>query len=195
MNDSTATFSGFARILGCKPSAVTALRQADRLVLTEDGKAVKVEESLQRLRETADPARHAVSERHADDRGAPLAHAASDPELSEEGEGDGSEEGDGSGFAGFQSSRAKREHYAAASAQLDYETAIGKLINADAVANAAGEAITLLRAGLERLPSVMAPQLAPVSDEGEVRTMLAEYIEHLLEEMSRKFALLAKVSA
>ncbi|MEO7773588.1 MAG: terminase small subunit, partial [Steroidobacteraceae bacterium] len=57
----TATFSQFAVIAGYKPGYITALRKDGRLVLTEDGKRVKVAESIQLIKDTKDPARIAVA--------------------------------------------------------------------------------------------------------------------------------------
>src|SRR6185312_3772275 len=71
----TASFAGFARLLGVKPQAVTALRHAGRLVLTADGKRVDVAASQQRLRDTADPSKAGVVARHAAERAAKAAAA------------------------------------------------------------------------------------------------------------------------
>ena len=64
-NEQTATFSEFAKVLRVKPRAITQLKADDRLILTEDGKRVRVEASLARIRETADPSKAAVAARHA----------------------------------------------------------------------------------------------------------------------------------
>ena len=191
----TASLAGFARILGVKPSAVTALRHAGRLVLTDDGKRVHIAASQQRIRDTADPSKAGVVARHAAERAAKAAgHPATAPDATAPATGAG--EGDGAtadpGNADYQSSRARREHYQALEAQRAYEVAMGKLMDAHEVASAVASAATTLRARLEGLPDVLGPQLAAINDEAQARATLAEAIEHALEEASRQFANIAK---
>ncbi len=192
----TASLAGFARILGVKPSAVTALRHAGRLVLTDDGKRVHIAASQQRIRDTADPSKAGVVARHAAER---AAKAASEPTTAPvssapaAGAGDDDSATDApAGNADYQSSRARREHYQALEAQRAYEVAMGKLMDAHEVASAVASAATTLRARLEGLPDVLGPQLAAISDEAQARATLAEAIEHALEEASRQFANIAK---
>ncbi len=187
----TASFAGFARLLGVKPQAVTALRHAGRLVLTDDGKRVRVLESQQRLRDTADPSKAGVVARHAAERAAKAASAsaASSPT---DGAGDDASGPDEPGNSAYQTSRAKREHYQALSAQRDYEVSIGKLMAADEVSAAVASATATLRTSLERLPDVLGPQLAAITDEAQARATLAEAIEHALDEVSRQFSNIAK---
>jgi hypothetical protein len=80
-------------------------------------------------------------------------------------------------------------------AKRAYELAIGKLMDASEVAAAVGSATATLRTSLERLPDVLAPQLAAITDEAQARATLAEAIEHALDEVSRQFANLAKTDA
>lgn len=183
----TATFAAFARILGCKPSAVTALRHAGRLVLTDDGKRVQVQSSLERIRETADPSKEPVAARHAAARGASLATAIEPPV--DAGAMADDDDADTTGFSyDYQRARARREHYQAQEAQRAYEVAIGKLMVADDVASAVASATTTLRVRLESLPDVLAPQLAAINDENQVRAMLLDAVEHALTETARQFA-------
>lgn len=192
----TATFAVFARILGCKPSAVTALRHAGRLVLTDDGKRVQVQPSLERIRETADPAKESVAARHAETRGAPLATAIEPPVDAGALVDDDDNDADTAGFTyDYQRARARREHYQAQEAQRAYEVAIGKLMVADDVVSAVASATTTLRVRLESLPDVLAPQLAAISDENQVRAMLLDAVEHALTETARQFARLASEAA
>lgn len=193
----TASLSGFARLLGVKPSAVTALRHADRLVLTADGKRVQVAASQQRIRDTADPSKAGVVARHAAERAAksgdqPITAPVSSVASTGAGEVEAPAE---PGNADYQTSRARREHYQALEAQRAYEVAMGKLMDAHEVASAVASAATTLRARLEGLPDVLGPQLAAISDEAQARAMLAEAIEHALEEASRQFSNIAKAVA
>lgn len=92
----------------------------------------------------------------------------------------------------FSDARDKKEHYAAELARLDYEERCGKLIvAADVIAAVADSAVTL-RTRLESFPDQLAPQLAAMADEQQVRAMLAEQIEILLGELSGKFAEIGK---
>lgn len=197
----TASFAGFARLLGVKPQAVTALRHAGRLVLTEDGKRVVVAASQQRLRDTADPSKAGVVARHAAARaaaGAAVGASVGPAEVATPGapaNDDAADDGQEPAGADYQSSRARREHYAALEAQRSYEVAIGKLMDAGEVASAVAHAATMLRTRLESLPDVLGPQLAAIQDEAQARATLAEAIEVALEEVSRQFALVGKQQA
>ena len=203
----TASFAGFARLLGIKPQAVTALRHAGRLVLTADGKRVDVVASHQRLRDTADPSKAGVVTRHAAQRAAaagagqalaaaeavaPPAPAVDATASATAAPADDAEPDTEAGSSDYQTSRARRQHYQALEAQRAYEVAMGKLMDAHEVASAVASAATTLRTRLEGLPDVLGPQLAAISDEAQARATLAEAIEHALEEASRQFANIAK---
>lgn len=87
--------------------------------------------------------------------------------------------------------RSERERYAALAAKRDYEASIGALVRADDVASAAGAAVTLLRTRLEALPDMIAPCMVAVSEQ-QARALIAEQVEHALEELARQFAQIAK---
>lgn len=193
----TATFAEFARLARFKPSYVTQLKRDERLVLTEDGKAVKVPESLERIRETRDPGRQDVAERHASEREItvpvppaklPEAESSLDPEDYEEVD---------LGGAGpsYQRARAVKEHFLAMKEKRDYEISMGKLMDAEEVGAVVADAVTALRASLELIPDVYAAQLAAESGEASVRAVLADAIQHALEEASRQLAKLAREDA
>ena len=61
----TSTFGEFAKIARFKASYVTQLKNDNRLVLTDDGKRVRVAESLARIAATKDPSKAGVAARHA----------------------------------------------------------------------------------------------------------------------------------
>lgn len=200
MSDETASFAEFARSAGIKRSYVTALRKADRLVLTDDGKRVRVAESLARIEATRDPARAAVAARHAAARGRP-AFPSDDtaPRTQTAGQGDDGADtppappdatqpvDDAPGDEGFQYWRRRSEKARALAAERDNAAAEAKLLDGEQVVAAVKGAITTLRTRLESLPDVLGPQLAAISDEAEARASLAEAIEHALEETSRQF--------
>lgn len=183
----TASFAGFARRLGVKPQAVTALRHADRLVLTPDGKRVLVAESLARMDATADPSKIGVVERHAAARAAATPAPAPAADAPEDG---GADEPFAS--TGFQHWRERNERAKALAGERDNALAEGKLMVAEEVTTAIARATTTLRTHLERLPAELAPSLAATSDEGQARALLAEAIEHALEDLARQFQAVGK---
>lgn len=199
----TANFKAFARILGERsPSYVHALKEAGRLVLTNDGRRVRIEESLALIRSTADPAKVGVVARHAAAREAgagggqavvPIAPLG--PDVSDAG-------GDEPALADYDGHSTRRGRFLAdkakwdaATAKRDYEISVGKLMDADQVAAGVGAAITSLRTRLEALPHELAPQLAPITDEAQIVAKLTEEIEYVLQELSRQFDVLAKSDA
>lgn len=183
------TRKAFARILNAAPSYITQLQAEGRLVLTADGKRVRVDESLALIRGTADPAKAGVAARHAAVRGTPTATSAGDELESEEGEA-------GAGADAAQDSHARRRSKALAdkaetdakAAERDYRISMGELLEAAEVEHLIKSAVATFRGSLENLPDVLAPELSAISDEGRVRVVLAEAIEHKLEELSRAFA-------
>lgn len=187
----TASFKEFAAIFGCKPSYVTELRKAGRLVLTDDGRAVRVAESLARIAATRDPSMQPVADRHAEARGMPLAAAPA-------GQGaamDAPDEDAGEQDPDFQKWKARKERAAALREEIRLGEEAGELIRrADAVAVVAN-AFTTLRTDLEALPDSIAPVLAGETDEGRVRILLAEEIEHALGNLSTSIGKLASKEA
>jgi hypothetical protein len=190
----TATLREFAGIARFRPSYVTQLKAEDRLVLTEDGKRVRVAESLARIEATKDPAKIGVAARHAaartesgHDQAAQSAPKAPPPQAAESGD-------DTVTTAGFQHWRERSERAKALSAERENALAEGKLMQAEDVVHAVNAHVTMLRTRLEALPDVVAPQLAAARDESHVRSLLAESIEHALAEMSRQFGELARAA-
>jgi len=186
-------FADFARHVGMKPSYITQLKKEGRLVLTDDGKAVRVVESVQRINETRDPSKQGVADRHAATRATTTERATPTPEEPSA----PPEPPQESARIGntYQAARAVKERYLAMSAKRDYEIAIGRLMDADDVKRFVADAVVTLRTRLESLPDVLAPQLAAVSDENIARTLIAEGIEHALEECATAFRQASKDTA
>ena len=191
----TASGKEFARIAGFKPSYVTQLKGQGRLVLTDDGKRIRVAESLRLIEETRDPAKAAVAERHA------AARAATAPAQPPQDEGDADDGLDASGIP--LTSDAKRRAKAiadkaetdAATARIDLDLRLGTLYEAEETDNYLAAAAVQLRTTLERLPDTLAPQLAALTDETRVRALLWDEIAHALEELSTAFGRVARASA
>jgi len=201
MGDLPATegFREFAARIGCKPGYVTALRHAGRLVLTDDGKRVRVADSLQLIASTRDPAKAGVRARHASARGQGATPAPSaPPSVAEESEPN---DPDAVVFPVDPLSlrrakaQAEREEALARKALRDEQVEMGGLMPRDEVLATVADVTVQLRSRLELLPAVLAPQLAATDDEDAVRLKLRDGIEQALEELARKFASIGRAEA
>jgi hypothetical protein len=189
------SFKAFARILGERsPSYVTQLKGEGRLVLSQDGKRVRVAESLALIRTTADPAKTGVVARHA------AARATEHPAAPLGGEEAAGAELEPPTADPVEQSHARRRAKALADkaetdakvAERDYRISMGELLEAGAVEHAVRAAVASFRGSLENLPSTLAPELSAMTDEGRIRVLLSESFEHALEELSRQFAALGR---
>jgi len=193
--DATASFRDFAAILGCRPSYVTQLRKEGRLVLTDDGKRVQVAASRALIIATRDPAHAGVADRHAATRRAARiadaldATAAADmqdaTDASDEPAADGALVSDARRRAKALADKAEAD---AAAAIRENMLADGLLYRAEDVDHAIAAAVATLRAQLERVPVLVAPQVVAVSDEVTVRDIIATEIERAQRELERQFA-------
>lgn len=140
---------------------VTKWKQENRLVFTQDGKRILVNESNQRLKETSSPAGYANSilaadRRNRDDDPAPeipfteLKDKVNKSQLDLETQ---------NADELFKNSRALKEKAQALAASLEYDLAMGKLAIRDDVHKAAFEASRMLRDKLQGLPQQTAPNL------------------------------------
>lgn len=184
----TATLREFAGIAGFKPQYAHELKKTGRLVLTDNGKRVRVAESLLLIADTKDPAKAGVAARHAATRAA----VAALPESPEDEADDPVTGGDAKRRA---KALADKAEWDAKVAERDYRVSIGKLLDADQVESATAAAGVAIRTALERMVDVMAPQVAAQSDEVKCRSLLWDEVAHTLEDMSRTFRALAKVEA
>ena len=199
----TCGFCEFATLAGFKPSYVTELRKAGRLVLTDDGKRVRVAESLQLLEETRDPTRAGVAARHAANRASKAAAAPAAGEAGGSGVLDDQDDTPAIPADPVEASHARRRAKAIADkaeadarkALRDEQVELGQLLPAEEVEHAIRGAVVTFRGAVENLPDTLAPQLAAITDEGRIRVVLAEAFEHALEELGRKFNNIAKAEA
>lgn len=173
------TQAEFARLIGVARSYVTALKKADRLVLNAIGN-VLVEESRQRIIETADPNRDDVVQRWAHARG-----KAVEGEQEADDEGDEKDEGRPAGHD-YQKSRAQKEHYLAEQARIQFERDIGKLVEKSDVDAAVADVVTAFRQRLENMPHRTAPELVG-KDLDAIRATLKQEIHAALADMEREF--------
>lgn len=166
----TATQSEFAALIGKDKSYVTRLKQAGRLVLTAEG-LVDVEKSQALIAATADPSRSAQVEARANE--------------TMRGERAQPSQQDAIGNS-YQAAKAVNEKYKALTAKAEYETLIGKLVDADEARLFAADLAASFRSALEILPDRLAPELVPLSDTEAVRAVLVESFEQALTDMADK---------
>jgi len=169
--------SDFAAHIGVNRSHVTQLKNAGRLVM-QDGK-VDAEASIKRIEDTKDPAKEGVAKRHQQERSQKEQCPIDKTTVS----GTGSR---------FQSAKARREEANAELTEIELQTKRGQLLVADEVKLAVADGDTIIRNRLESLPDILAPQLAAEMDEQRIRSILMDYTESLLGDLSRSFYDLAK---
>lgn len=168
----TATQSEFAALLGRDKSYVTRLKQAGRLVLTAEG-LVDVEKSQAMIAATADPSRNAAVEARANEtmRGERAAPSQQDAIGNS-----------------YQTAKAVNEKYKALTAKAEYETLIGKLVDADEARLFAADLAASFRGALEILPDRLSPELVPLNETEAVRAVLVESFEQVLTDLADKIA-------
>ncbi len=191
------TGKDLAARIGCRPSYVVELKRQGRLVPAPDGRGYCLAESLALYEATRDPSRVGVAERHAEARG--RATAAADgggPPVGGEGAAEDDVDDD-KPVRGVHAERraqalADKEEALAAAAIRDNRLRDGELMEARDVEAAVASAASALRKELEQLPDALAPQVAPLSDEHAIRSLIAEAIDTALREVARKFTAISK---
>lgn len=179
------SFAEFARHAGFKASYVTQLKREGRLVLTDDGKAVKAAESLARIVETRDPSKAAVAARHAAARAS--ATASSEPPAPP---ADSADDEPDAGLLvrhDYQTARAKREHIAAEIAELEFRKLAGELIEVSALSPVLAGAVATLCAALDRIEHDVVPVLVGL-DEEAMRVQIRDYVDTVRADLSESFA-------
>ncbi|MHC8285339.1 terminase small subunit [Pseudomonas sp. XS1P51] len=178
--------SAFAARIGRAPSYITWLKNNNRLVLTADGKQVDVTASEALIRDTADPSKTAVADRHHQDRlqrdvysqlssqVEPTSTATPPPAIIPAGQ-----------LPDFQKARALREHNLAQLAEIELHKAKGALVALAAVKTGAYNAGRMLRDQLLGMPPQLAPELASMTDPWEIEKHLTAAIRRSLEDAER----------
>jgi hypothetical protein len=186
----TLSVPEFSEYIGCKRTYAYQLKKEGRLVLTDDGKMVRVADSIARIAETRDPSKLGVATRHAQARGAQAmtGHTAQKSEVGgEDAEQDAeSEIKPGSRAYDFQSAKAKREHWAAEREHAAWRKEAGELMEKGDVVSAFADAGATLRGRLEAWTATLPPQLVG-RDEGAIRATLTDQVERLLLDLADKF--------
>jgi len=178
--------SAFAARLGRSPSYITWLKDNNRLVLSPNGKQVDVHATEALIRDTADPSKVAVAERHQQDRiqrdvysqlstsVEPTSTAAPPQVLT----------GDGK-LPDFQKARALREHNMAKLAEIELGKAQGSLVSKEAVETGAYNAGRLLRDQLFGPLPQLSHDLAAMTDPWLIEKHLTATFRRTLEEAER----------
>ncbi|MED7670295.1 terminase small subunit [Pseudomonas moraviensis subsp. stanleyae] len=177
--------SAFAARIGRAPSYITWLKNNNRLVLTADGKQVDVTASEALIRDTADPSKAAVADRHHRDRLQRDVYSqlssqveptslAAPPAITPAGQ-----------LPDFQKARALREHNLAQLAEIELHKAKGSLVAMSAVQTGAYNAGRMLRDQLLGMPPQLAPELASMTDPWEIEKHLTAAIRRSLEDAER----------
>ncbi len=178
--------SAFAARIGRAPSYITWLKNNNRLVLSPDGKLVDVQASEALIRDTADPSKAAVADRHQQDRiqrdvysqlstqTEPTSTAAPPQVLT----------GDGK-LPDFQKARALREHNMAKLAEIELGKAQGSLVSKESVETGAYNAGRLLRDQLFGPLPQLSHDLAAMTDPWLIEKHLTATFRRTLEEAER----------
>jgi len=178
--------SAFAARIGRAPSYITWLKNNNRLVLSPDGKLVDVQASEALIRDTADPSKAAVADRHQQDRiqrdvysqlstSAEPTSTAAPPQVIT---------GDGK-LPDFQKARALREHNMAKLAEIELGKAQGSLVSKEAVETGAYNAGRLLRDQLFGPLPQLSHDLAVMTDPWLIEKHLTATFRRTLEEAER----------
>lgn len=178
--------SAFAARLGRSPSYITWLKDNNRLVLSPNGKQVDVHATEALIRDTADPSKVAVAERHQQDRiqrdvysqlstsVEPTSTAAPPQVLTVDGK-----------LPDFQKARALREHNMAKLAEIELGKAQGSLVAKEAVEVGAYNAGRLLRDQLFGPLPQLSHDLAAMTDPWLIEKHLTATFRRTLEEAER----------
>jgi hypothetical protein len=193
----TLGFREFATRFGWKASYVTELRKAGRLVLTDDGRRVRVAESLRLLEDTRDPSKAGVAARHAAARTAAAPSPSTSPDAGQGADSDDDEGGDApaSPPTAYNDplairrarAQAEREEAALRKALREEQQELGELLKRDDVLTVIADATTNLRTSLENLPAILSSPLAAEREEARCHAILSRGVEEILEQLVRKF--------
>lgn len=186
MDTNILTKKEFAERQGCSPAYVSKLVKEGKIVLTEDGKKVIVDQSLVRMQQSRDPSKVRVAERHARERlerDVGQYTKPNAPDLPSFPLDTGTSFDDPKNID-FQKARAMREHYLAMQAKNEYLKSQRTLVERDRVERAAFALARLQRDSFMGLPTKIAPSLAAISDPWELEKKLQEAVRNLLADMA-----------
>lgn len=166
----TLNQSQFAKHIGVTKGYITQLKQAGRLVMTQND-LVDVEASQLRIKETEDANRDDVKARHEIARNG------------KEGKKTAIKDGD---HVSFSDGRAKEQHFKALQAELEYKKSISELVAVHEMQLAVADVITTFRQSLENIPHLLAPTLIG-KDLDFIRASLKAEMGNALRELEKNF--------
>lgn len=172
MTPEILSFTEFARLQGVRPSYVTKLKDHGRLVLTDDGKRVRVAESIALIEQTAG-GRIDVSARHAAARAAGDVKTPSDRPEATCGKKNASNAKSGQDER-LVDAKLRKESAQADQEEMKAAQMRGELIPREDVEAAMKFIGGAVRAALEVFPDQTAPLVAPISDLAEIHEVLAQ---------------------
>jgi hypothetical protein len=179
------TRAEYARYRGCRRSYITQLAYQGRLVLTGDGRLVKVHESDRRIEDSRDPSKEGVRERWAADRA--TAHAT---QLALEAAGDETPAPSAQvGASAVQTPSlmdVRRELITeqAAASKLKRLELEGRLIDRETVRRTVFEKTRVARNAILGLSERLPPLLAAESSEVKIRDMLLVEFRRICDELA-----------
>jgi len=196
--------STFADFLGVSRAYISQLASAGRLVLSADGKQVRVQESLELIAATGSADKMCVSARHALERWKKGGHgvAVSDivravpPSVMPRPEGGKLSDavrllGAGNPMDAYNAARAANEIKRGEQLDIDLALARKALIEQESTIKLITDLAASTRAAFERIPDRIAPQLAAETDPRVVYAMLEQAIEMCCETLSKQVEVLA----
>lgn len=174
------TQAAFAKRIGRAKSWITQLKQAGRLVMTEDGK-VEVEASLARIEATESPDAHhtARARAHAEERG----RAAGLPDAPPEEPKKPTETLEAVGLRLKIAEADKREHEAEI-ARMERERIAGHLVAREVVDFVLADYAATLRSAMETRADRLAPIVYPLQTLEDIHAALADADEEVLRQMA-----------
>lgn len=181
------TQAEFARYKGVSKAMVTRWKQEGRLIMTADGKRILVNESNQKLKDTASPAGYTNSIHAAAKKNKPLDPAPEIPftELKKQVNESQLDLDTTNADDLFKNSRALKEKSAALQAAAEHEKFVGNLIGRDDVDKIIFERARQFRDGLMACSRRIAPEIAGNSDITEIEGVLTRDFRALLESFSK----------
>lgn len=183
MNGETPQYmskSEFAAAQGWVPSYVSKLNKQGRLVLTADGR-VDVPATLAKMKGTADPSKEGVRQRHEQERLERGVHQHLRPGAPDmEPPPDQSPR-----YHDFQKARARREHYLAEQAELEYKKLCGELVERGPVEAAAERLGRMLRDSVLGVATKLAPKVAAESDPWTVEQTIRAALRAALDDIAK----------
>ena len=180
MTKTTMTKAQFARHINKTRQYVTQLVKNGRTVQNDAGLII-VAETMALIDDTSDPSKVGVVERqqqrcYLDIPDAEITAADLKPIGN---------------IPAFQESKAKKEYFLAQKVEQEFKQSQGELLVAEEVKAAVMQSDSIIRNKLESMPMMLAPMLAAENDIQRIESMIAEFIEHTLTELSVSFRKMA----